>query len=225
MPIDRHVMVSQGNDTDKLRSAYAVATGLCASLGTTRLSIVCNGLKGPTEGILTVITDRVTAKQLLKGNTVTRGGVAHELYSERTFEEYPSYDVVFGIYLGRKALDKMDTARNVRGVVFVSWLEEEAKDWIKRWNPIVHGATVAPTSATSLPRPVTDALDELTIIVNLSTGITHPLDRDRAVETFKKLKKQGHHCAPSEVKNWAIAHEWRPEDAGDLAKLTERYLK
>lgn len=141
MPIERHIMVSQGNDTDKLRQAYAIATGLCASLGVARLTILCNGLKRPTEGILSVITDRTTAKQLVKGDTVTRGGVVHELRSERTFEEYPSYDVVFGIYLGRKPLDKMDTARDVKGVVYISWLEDEATGWIQRWNPTVHGAT------------------------------------------------------------------------------------
>jgi hypothetical protein len=221
----RHVMVSHGNDTEKLREAYRIATGLCISLGVARLTILCNGMKGPTEGILTVITDRATAKQLVKGNEVRLGNLTLDLRSMRTFEEYPSYDVVLGIYLGHDGLDKMDTARLVKGVVYVSLLPDEAADWIQRWKPTVHGATLPAGSSLTLPNTVIKELDELTMLVNLNTGITHSSDKARAVETFKKLKANGHHCQPAAVKNWAIGHGWRPEDGDDLAKLAERYLK
>jgi hypothetical protein len=133
----RHIVMNQGYDT--LREAYAIAKNLCSSLSLSRITILCNVLKGPTEGIMSVITDRATAKQLVKGNTVsTKDGMILELRSERTFKEYQEYDVIFGIYLGRKAIEKMDTATSVRGVVFIPWLKDEATDWIQRWNPTLH---------------------------------------------------------------------------------------
>ncbi len=223
--IIRHVVVSHGNDTEKLREAYGLATALCGSLGVARLTILCNGMKGPTEGILTVITNRATAKQLVKGDDVRLGNLTLDLRSVRTFEEYPSYGVILGIYLGRDGLDKMDAATSVKGVVYVSWLPEEAADWIQRWAPTVHGAPPPTGASPALSKAIVQALDELTRLVNLNTGIKHSSDKAHAVETFKTLKANGHRCLSAAVKNWAIGHGWRPEDGDDLAKLAERYLK
>ncbi len=73
-------------------------------------------------------------------------------------------------------------------------------------------------------RVVIQALNDLSAYVNKSTGITHPLDRDAAIETFMILRDGREDFNPKEVKAFLISDGWAIDDAKDVAKLAQKVL-
>lgn len=70
---------------------------------------------------------------------------------------------------------------------------------------------------------VRGAMRSLTNAVNLSSGLGHPLDWDKAVLTFRLLKRRGHFWDPSQVERWAIANGWDAHHAADLREVADAY--
>jgi hypothetical protein len=68
------------------------------------------------------------------------------------------------------------------------------------------------------------ALEHLTAAVNLSSGLGHPSDKARAIDTFRALRKAGHSWNPDVVRAWALAHNWRNAGADDLRKYADGIL-
>jgi hypothetical protein len=66
------------------------------------------------------------------------------------------------------------------------------------------------------------ALVDLTAIVNVTTGITHPSDKAAAVQLFEVLRAGGVPFDPAEVKAFAVRHGWEPRHARDLASVAQR---
>lgn len=67
-----------------------------------------------------------------------------------------------------------------------------------------------------------NALNSLTGAVNLATGLTHPNDRNRAIETFLILRQHGIILLREEIEAWALRNNWKPEDADQLGSLAQQ---
>lgn len=68
------------------------------------------------------------------------------------------------------------------------------------------------------------ALDRLTHAVNLSTGLSHPSDKSRAVWTLKHLRDAGESFTAAEVRLGAAHRGWRADHASDLAEFAAKVL-
>ena len=66
------------------------------------------------------------------------------------------------------------------------------------------------------------ALLAITERSNLSTGLTHPNDKNAAKEMFLLLHNAGEILLASEIEPWASSNEWLPEDAKALGALAEQ---
>lgn len=66
---------------------------------------------------------------------------------------------------------------------------------------------------------VRKAIETLSNVVNVSTGLAHPLDESRAKELFKALHKQGIPLNSSEVYSVAIENSWPERHAKALSEL------
>ena len=62
------------------------------------------------------------------------------------------------------------------------------------------------------------AIETLSHVVNVSTGLAHPLDESRAKELFKALHKQGIHLSSSDVYSVAIDNSWPERHAKTLSR-------
>lgn len=69
---------------------------------------------------------------------------------------------------------------------------------------------------------VTRSIDALSNMVNISTGLTHPLDEARAKELFKALHAAGEPLAYDVIKRAALDYKWPERHADKLAELAER---
>lgn len=66
------------------------------------------------------------------------------------------------------------------------------------------------------------AIAKLSILVNVSTGLAHPLDDSRAKELFKALRAKGISCSHGDVYRIAVANDWSDRHATALAKLADK---
>ena len=69
---------------------------------------------------------------------------------------------------------------------------------------------------------VNRSIRELTSIVNVATGIAHPLDEARAKELFKALHAEGVPLICAGIEDIALANSWSERHAKSLAELAER---
>jgi hypothetical protein len=66
------------------------------------------------------------------------------------------------------------------------------------------------------------AIEKLSLVVNVSTGIVHPLDESKAKELFKALHKQGICLNLDDVYSEAIKNSWPERHARALSDLAEK---
>lgn len=66
------------------------------------------------------------------------------------------------------------------------------------------------------------AIEGLSHVVNLSTGLAHPLDDSRAKEIFKAIHKQGIPINRDDVYSVAIANNWPERHAKTLSELASK---
>lgn len=66
------------------------------------------------------------------------------------------------------------------------------------------------------------AIEILTTVVNVATGLAHPIDDARAKELFKALHEKSVQLDYHEIYDEAIKRKWPDRHAKTLAELAER---
>jgi len=166
------------------------------------------------------------AKSLVKKKAVKLENVDVKLLTERE-SIYSWNGPILAIYPTKKLLDKIDGLRDVTDVLVIPWSMDEVKFWINTWSANELGKPESDLKKISLSNPVVEeALKSLTMCVNVSTGITHPQDRSRCIELFKKLKDAGEIFNKEEIRAWLVAEGgWKPEDADEVVNVAEAVLE
>ncbi|MFP6845317.1 MULTISPECIES: DUF1889 family protein [Thalassolituus] len=67
-----------------------------------------------------------------------------------------------------------------------------------------------------------EAIKTLSVVVNVSTGLAHPLDDSRAKELFKALKKYNVPLSGTDVYSLATSNSWPDRHAKQLAELADK---
>lgn len=164
------------------------------------------------------------AAKALRNNQKVRlpfgGDLRHE--TMRTMRRFGRRTIIIAFYGEREMLDFVDGIPGLVGVVVVPDLEGSALDWIERWNPKIHGEERGETAPLIEDPVVLNALKTLTMLVNLSTGISHPRDKEQANEIVRILRAKGHQLDPQKIKSWAIRNGWDPRGADDLARIVDK---
>lgn len=217
VPIDSH-------DETAFQAALAYASAICEKAGPDVRDItLLIHTKGQLDSTsLGRFLGKANLKALARGPIPLPGG--RQLGVETTTKLYsPSRrSVIIAYYADIKLLDAADGLRNIAGIVAVPWIPNEADSWAARWGVKVHGE--APRAAPALiDDPITvRALETLTAVINLSTGLIHPSDKTRAEETLRILRAKGHADPTPMIKSWAIRHGWKPDHATALEALSRR---
>lgn len=161
-------------------------------------------------------------KALNKGTAALSWGGRLHGETMKTLRYTARKSVIIAYYADEKLLDFVDGLNNIAGVVAVPWVPGEADGWVTRWNAHVHGqAKQAP--ATLIDDPVVvRALETLTTVINLSTGLGHPRDKAMANEILRILRAKGHADPSATIKSWAIQHGWSPNSATELEALARK---
>ncbi|MEM5584672.1 hypothetical protein WNZ15_19575 [Roseibium sp. AS2] len=163
------------------------------------------------------------SKALTKGKTVNLawgGKLRGETMKTMRYQARSS--VVIAYYANESLLDFLDGLHGIAGVVAVPWVPGEADGWAARWNTHIHGQEKQPPKVLIDDPIVVQALETLTTIINLSTGLGHPRDKQMANEILRILRAKGHNDPSGTIKSWAISHNWSPSAASDLEALAKK---
>lgn len=104
------------------------------------------------------------------------------------------------------------------------WRPENIADWKANFGA-KNLRTGEIAEALTIANPVVAAaLESLTAVVNLSTGLGHPSDRAAAVRMFQLLNAGGEHFEPAEVRAWAANNGWNREGTRELEEVAAGVL-
>lgn len=161
-------------------------------------------------------------RALAKGPVDLGSGVGLQARTMRTLRSPRMQVVVIVYYAETEILDLVDGVRNIAGVVAVPDLPGDADAWARRWGVIVHGAERQPQGRLIADEVVVRALESLTQTMNLSTGLGHPRDRQRAAEILRILRAKGHADPTENIRSWAIRNGWQPDQAVKLEAMSRK---
>lgn len=132
---------------------------------------------------------------------------------------------ILAFYPSSKFLDVLDSIPDVSALCVVPWMKPEVEPWMITHNAqSVNGEKSQPIK-TIENGVVVEALKTLTALANVSTGISHPSDRETVVQIFIKLRDAGECYNPEEVKNWLIRNGWKATDAQEVADISQKILE
>lgn len=119
--------------------------------------------------------------------------------------------------------DLLDQHRGTSALAIVPWGLKEIDVWIRARRPRDLLGIADHIDEPLITDPVVKiALEGLTTGVNLSSGLSHPSDKARAVQTFRVLHAAGHTWTKTEIHAWSLAHGWNAHGATELAHYAER---
>lgn len=222
----RYLIHANGPEVEPIETALSLLAELCESFESPKDAILLIPAKKQFRGtsLETVLGSRMT-EALLKGEPVgLPNGGNLRLESQRTFQGSWTSDIILGVYVTKKMLDQIDSARNAVAVIVIPWIMDDVTEWRRTWNPQVPGEAQAVSEALVESCVVEEALRMLTDRVNLSTGLSHPSDRAAAVELFRLLSRHKEPYDPDSIRAWALRNSWTPEGANQLRAVAQAIL-
>ena len=209
----------EGPDPARLRTALAWLQREATGRGAEGV-IVVPGFDS-AEGLAAIITER-GLKALRAGQVVKFGSAPVTLTTTRKLgSSFLTGRVVLALYLPPKDLARLDDL-NAAAICVVPWMDSEVRAWRQTWNPVDLSGAAAPAPATTpLSGVVHRALRSLTRGVNLSTGLGHPRDKDKAVWMFRILREASERFDAPSIRAWGANNGWTVRGADDLASVAE----
>lgn len=224
----RYYIHAEGIDEQAMGLAFAwlLETGKHSKTAMTALLAI--PAKDNLRGVISkVIGDRV-ARELASGKAVPIQQSSSDicLITQRTKLTSWRGGPVLVAYPTKQLLDMLDDMYGITEILVVPWRLSEVQYWLDTWAPQELGSSVPTPRALSIGNlVVVEALKTLTRTVNLSTGISHPSDRQAAIDLFQRLREAGEHFSPSEVRAWLVSQGgWRPQDADQVKSIAESIL-
>lgn len=191
MTKQRFYIDTEGNDDAAYKEAMKYACKLADENSDITHVVLLIGTKNNT-GWFERLYGAATVKQLFTG---VRFDGCKPLFRFETLKTYkqkysssPS-EIVITCGLDEKDISPIDDSYSVNSIIVVPWLRQRIEKWVKTWKPTeLRGKPLTPT----YPEPsciVKKAMEDLTGSINITTGITHSMDNDRAKTYILALHK------------------------------------
>jgi hypothetical protein len=223
--IARYLVENSGADESVLAAGLGEAIRICRRDGISSMTLLMVTKQAFPRSVLATVLGPAISKRLAAGETAKSEEIEIKLESVKTFSPYVTHGMIIGVYVGKGGLDALDSVTSAKAILLLPWQEDEGKDWMSVWNPTVLGKSTWTAPAIDIPPEAEAALQRLTGTINLSTGLSHPSDKDLAKRTFAKLKDAGKMPKPAEARKWAVCNGWEPKHADKLEELAKRHFK
>jgi hypothetical protein len=223
---NRYLIPAQGSEVDPIKRAFKLLGEISLKVDKPINVVLLIPTKHNIQGTtLEIVVGKRVAKALLKGKLIKLlEDVYMKLETQRTFIHTRGVDVIIGVYVTEKMLDQIDDRKNVKIVIIVPWLMDEAANWRKTWNPQIPGEALAVPEILINNPVVEEALRALTRRINLSTGLSHPRDEAAAIELFHVLVDNREGYDSNSIKAWALRNNWDSSGANQLKEIAQAIL-
>lgn len=216
---DRFFIETEGWDEEALKLGLAWLVGYATKNGYSEAAIAV-GIKDQIRRMEPALPTSLS-DPLHKHGEVRASGLTLKVILDRRMPFEFTEGPILAVWKSDRTLDKIDDL-GAPAICVITWIEGELEEWKAAWGPTDLRAGEA-VEATEISNPVVlVALEGLTSLVNIGTGLSHPSDRGAAINTFRILKANGEEYSPSEVRAWAAGHGWRAEDATELGEVASK---
>ena len=221
---DRYIINTTGPDEGAIILAFLKTTELCGEFEYNSVILYIPGL-GNLRGAIGNVLGNNVIKRLSKDKRVIYNQMEITLKTERIEILEWTEDIVLSIYPTKRMFDSINDLNRARAIVVVPWNEREKEEWIRTWNPEVVGGEEAEVEPLELNAAVESALNTLTSMVNLSTGLTHSSDKESAITLLRILHNNQVPLDPNNMRIWALRNGWTSEGANDLQEIAQGVLE
>jgi len=167
-----------------------------------------------------------TVKKLFNGLKFSDCPVPFKFETKLTYKNAMygnASDIVICCGIDSDDILKIDDYNSVKYIIAIPWLRKLTDKWIKTWNAVeISGKE---KNEGTFPEPsciVKLAMKQLTGSINMSTGISHPMDNDRAKTYIKALHKYEPELNADIVGSYLVrVLNWDTRHAKDIEKLIE----
>jgi hypothetical protein len=221
MDIQRFYIDTHGNDDEAYREAMQFACQLANKSKDIKRIVLLIHSKQNT-GWFERLFGSTVVKQLFAGTKFKDCNAIVKFETVRTYKDgYGQSDIVITCGLDSEDVLKIDDMYSVKAIIAVPWLKDKIEKWVKTWSPKELRGNKSIGNA--FPEPsciVKKALESLTSSINLSTGISHPMDEDKAKTTILALHKYEPSLNPDIIGAYLIRElNWDTEHAKDIETL------
>jgi len=221
----RYLIDTRGPDPEAIRNAFRILANFSDAhpdlvKNAMLLTSTKQNLQNPVP--LQAIGHSRVAKLLSGSGLRLPNGALLKHATLRTLPVYPQPDAVIVLYATQKTLNYVDDLGSLQIVIVIPWSPEDVREWRSTWSPIVYGEQAQGVPPHDVSPVVAEALKDLTAMVNLGTGLSHPSDKAAARDTLWILFSNGEWSSPSLMRAWAVRNGWTTSGADDLRAIAER---
>ena len=218
----RYYFDTMGNDDEAYKEAISLAHDLAKSDPEIGRIILLAHAKG-SIGWLERAYGHEDVKKMQKGAKLSNCNASIKVESKRTYKNpVGTKDIVITMGLDSDDVFKVDDFCSVKAIIAIPWLKEGLERWISTWGPIeARTATKAP-KFSKLDCIVQEAFKSLTRTINMTTGIHHPSDNNRAKTYIRALHKYGE-IDGAQVAGFLVSElGWDAKHADEVKALIDR---
>ncbi|KKL55330.1 hypothetical protein LCGC14_2256500 [marine sediment metagenome] len=173
---------------------------------------------------LTPILGESTIRDLKRSNSSRFNDVIFNLKTQSIEISDWTEDVVFSLYPKGRMLDNLNDLNRARAIIVVPWTDDDRQSYITTWNPEIISGDENEAEDLGLDPRIEAALQALTIMINVSTGLTYSSDKDSAIQLLRIIHQRGIELKPDEMKTWALQHGWTSDGANSLEEYSQGVL-
>lgn len=184
MSKQRFYIGTQGNDDKAYKEAMEYACKLAKSDSDIRRIVLLIHSKQNTGWFERLFGPDIE-QQLFRGVSFKECEPVFKFETKRTYKDshIPS-EIVITCSLDADEISKIDDFFSIKVIIAIPWNQSELQKWVSTWGPTeIRGNQQAVTVYSEPSCIIKKSMQELTESINISTGITHPLDEKKA-KTF-----------------------------------------
>ena len=215
---------TEGNDD----AAYSFAMQYASKIANNDLDIERIVLLSHTNhntGWFDRLFGREIVKQLLRGIKFEDCRVIYQFVSKARYknQSFKNQDIVICCALDSKDILKLDEMESTRYIIAIPWLKADILKWVKTWNAIEISGKSDGIMIFEPSEIVKIAMKDLTESINMSTGIGHPSDNDRAKTYIRTLYKYENELNADTVGAYLVRElNWRPSNSKEIEYLINK---
>lgn len=215
-----------GGDPDAVKHGIAWLDEVAKRLRSTTAWIIAVSKDSVENGVAAEVLGRENARRFVQGTALTLPSkVRVQLVTMNRLPYRGPGGPVLALHVPPNVLTKLDDMSDIPALCAIPWAAGEYDTWKTKWNARnVFGGTSSVAASMASPvrltnRVAEEALQSLTGMVNLSTGLAHSRDRSAAVWMFRKLRDAREPVDFDELPAWLVVHQWRSDAAEELTQL------
>lgn len=203
--------------------ALKKALDLCDEIGDITQIVLLIHTRNNT-GYLERIFETSNLKAFFRGVKIDKKYPPLKIETIRTFnEDWQSKKIVVAFGLRSEELYKYNDYESIVGIIAHQWSKDSIKDWAKSWGAI-DLKTNTKIQKTALPDKVIQrAFTDLTNSINMTTGITHPMDNEQCKTYIRALNKYNYEMNSNEIFSFLTTElGWETDNANEVIKLIDK---